>query len=227
MFDWEMASFLLDLPAGQAAILRLLGTLMGLSVGLMALRYVTKLNAPPAPVFYHFVLMGAGLALLPLLFSFRVSGHVSVLPASAQIAIAVHLLTASIWLGSLLPLLLLCKQASAKDVARSLVRFGDIALAVVGLLVVSGAVIAWQQFPQWQALWGTTYGRVFLAKMVLFVTLLAIAAMNRFKLVPALQKRAAGRDLVAMSQALRLEIAAAGVLLLTTAYLSSFVGLQH
>ncbi len=65
-------------------------------------------------------------------------------------------------------------------------RFSILGIVSVATLIVSGAVNAWFLVGSVKALTGTEYGRVLMFKLVLFLAMVAIAAINRNVLTPRL-----------------------------------------
>ena len=115
-----------------------------------------------------------------------------------------HLLAGSIWLGGLVGLALTLRDlADRGDVgAVVLARFSGLAAGVVVALVVAGSVLAWRIVGSWDALVSTGYGRLLLVKVAFALVAVAIAAWNRYRLLPALRAstrqrtRRAGADLL-------------------------------
>lgn len=108
----------------------------------------------------------------------------------------IHLLAAAIWVGALLALaLLVFRPRDRIDRAhlllshRTLAGFSTTGTIVVAALLVSGlvnllGVVGWQGIAGVPA---TLYGQLLLAKLVLFLAMLGLAASNRFRLVPAFE----------------------------------------
>jgi putative copper resistance protein D len=67
----------------------------------------------------------------------------------------------------------------------------------------------------------TAYGRALAYKLLLVLALLGIAALNKFKLVPALLLL---RSSAKFRHSVRIEMLVASLLLVLTAYLSTVVG---
>ena len=116
-----------------------------------------------------------------------------------------HLLAAAAWVGALVPLALLLHAAGqdfdALTVARTaLLRFSTLGIASVATILVTGSINAWYLDGSIDALLGTDYGRLLLAKIVLFFGMVAIAAVNRLLLTPHI---VLGGDLTAAQRALR------------------------
>jgi putative copper resistance protein D len=102
-----------------------------------------------------------------------------------------HLIAAAAWLGSLPLLALLLAQAQHDDAAHSAaraatLRFSTLGILSVGTLVATGIVNTWYLAGSVEALVGTLYGRLLLVKIALFCGMVAIAAINKFKLTPRL-----------------------------------------
>ncbi len=122
---------------------------------------------------------------------------------------ATHLVAAGGWWGALLGLAYLLatmratmlaneRRASAEasiDVAADATRrFSALGIAGVGALLLSGLVNTWYLAGSVAELIGTSYGRLLLVKITLFVAMVALAATNRLRLAP----RVAARDAVAL-----------------------------
>jgi copper resistance protein D len=104
---------------------------------------------------------------------------------------AVHLLAAAVWLGGLVPLGYVLLKASKLDAwapvaAHVLPRFSSAGYFAVSLILLSGCVISWFHVGSWNALTGTSYGRVLVAKVLLFLLMSGIALFNRLALTPAI-----------------------------------------
>src|SRR5262249_43899951 len=103
-----------------------------------------------------------------------------------------HLLAAGTWLGGLLALgylLMLARQSAlehAADARAALTRFSGLGSIVVAALIGSGLINAWFLVGSVGKLTTTPYGQLLLVKLGLLCGMLALAAMNRFYLVPSL-----------------------------------------
>lgn len=91
-----------------------------------------------------------------------------------------HLLAAGAWLGALPALVFVLGRARAQAAAAHMAqRFSTLGLTSVGVLTASGLVNAWYQVGDIPALVGTDYGRLLVAKLVLFAAMLVLAVVNR------------------------------------------------
>jgi copper resistance protein D len=104
-----------------------------------------------------------------------------------------HLLVAGFWPASLLPLAVVlarlrksAEMADASLMAALVGRYSAWSLGAVALLVATGWVNTWFLVGSIRNLFGETYGRWLLAKLVLFVGAVAIGAVNLLRLKPRL-----------------------------------------
>jgi putative copper resistance protein D len=119
------------------------------------------------------------------------SGHGAATPgAIGDLQLAsdiVHLVAAGVWLGGLLPFIIalvgLTRGEELETITR---RFSTLAFTSVLLVMATGIVNGWLLVGTVSALAATLYGNLLLAKIGLFVLMLAFAAVNRLVLTPQL-----------------------------------------
>ncbi|MET3838467.1 CopD family protein [Bradyrhizobium sp. OAE829] len=118
--------------------------------------------------------------------SLATSGHAATASPKSLTAPAmfVHGVAIAFWIGALAPLVVLARQ-SPGAVVPVLQRFSRLAVPVVGLLVLSGLGLAIIQLESVGALIETRYGNILLVKLILVTVLLGLAALNRYRLTPA------------------------------------------
>ena len=104
-----------------------------------------------------------------------------------------HLLSAAIWPGGLVPfvlfirLLLKSSDPGLLTVASTATRlFSSMSLAAVAVLAASGSVNSYFLVGSFHALFSTEYGRLLLFKLGLFVVMITIGAINLLILKPSL-----------------------------------------
>ncbi|HUZ30604.1 MAG TPA: copper homeostasis membrane protein CopD [Xanthobacteraceae bacterium] len=107
------------------------------------------------------------------------------------IADGLHLIAAAAWIGALVPLAGLLAAAehrveeSSITIAREAVlRFSTLGIVSVVTLMTTGIINTLMLVGSVTVLIGTDYGRLLLAKVVLFLVMLAIASVNRLLLTP-------------------------------------------
>jgi putative copper export protein len=99
--------------------------------------------------------------------------------------LGLHLLVVEFWFGALLPLLLVGEREPATVAARVVDQFSRWATWLVPLILVAGLVIAVRLLPGTSAL-RSTYGIGLVFKVLLFSLLMGLAALNKWRLGPAL-----------------------------------------
>ncbi|MFE0812719.1 copper resistance CopC/CopD family protein [Streptomyces sp. NPDC058848] len=121
----------------------------------------------------------AGVALaVGLALTWAAAEHAS---AGIQVPVAMtssvlHLLATAVWLGGLVALLVTLRGTTDAAVVA---RFSRVAFASVTVLAVTGVYQSWRGLGSWQALTGTAFGRLLLAKLAAVAVLLAAAAVSR------------------------------------------------
>jgi len=200
--------------AWQAALAAPDAWLDGLTVlGLLTLAFGNR-SGPGA-------FLWQGLGALLALASFAGSGHaLAVLPQLQGRALMVfHGLVAALWIGAFDPL----RRAYARDAGSATAalfhRFQRLGFVAVVAVVASGAIMAWLLLPGWTDLWQSAYGLRLSGKLLAVLTMLAIAAVNRFWLTPRALAGTAGmrRQLL---RVLRLDLAVALIAVLLAVSLS-------
>jgi copper resistance protein D len=125
-----------------------------------------------------------------------------------------HLLAASAWLGALWMFIRLI--AAGRGGGRTLVAaqralsaFAASGSVIVGLILVSGLINAAMlvRLKDVPTLGSTAYGRLLIVKLALFLGMLGLAALNRFRLTPALESGIARNDGAAALASLRRSLA--------------------
>jgi copper transport protein len=124
--------------------------------------------------------VGAALA-VALALTWAAAEHAS---AGIQVPLAMtssvlHLVATGVWLGGLVALLLTLRRASADALTEVVPRFSRIAFASVTVLAVTGLYQSWRGLGSLDALTGTSYGRLLLAKLVAVAALLLAAGYSR------------------------------------------------
>ena len=125
------------------------------------------------------LIFGALLLVVQSLFS-----HASAAPDRAAIANDwLHLASSALWIGGLASFVLVLFTLRGEPdvtplIARLTAAFSNFARVAVALLLVTGLYAAWLEVGSVDALLHTAYGQALLVKGILFLPLLAIAAVN-------------------------------------------------
>lgn len=184
------------------------------------------------PLFTHSMpwvpLVGAVLIAL----SFALVGHGTHEPRWLMTTlVVVHVAVAGFWTGALWPLYQLAGEPSERArAALAAERFGRQASWAVGALIVAGIVLSALLLGSVSALFTTSFGWVLMAKLALVAALLALAAHNRWRLVPALSGPDEGVAATAahrLRRSIRMEVVAFLAIALATAVLTTATRLSH
>ena len=173
MTDPEMLGLLWTTPVGTALLLRLVG--LGLLIaGLFLGRFGIWVSV-----------LGGIIAI----WSFDHVGHVSGREiALLDIALTLHLLAVSLWIGVLTPLKRLASSsatyAAVADVGH---RFGVVAMITVPALIIAGGYMGYELVGSLEALSTTGYGQALIIKVLLVGLLLGLAAANKLRFIPAVR----------------------------------------
>ena len=171
--------------------------------------------APPASRLERTGFAALGLALILSVSWVSHSGALGLLPLLGD---GVHLAAAAAWAGSLLYLAWLPVWARTPELGTAVWRISRVGLVAVTVLIASGLYLATLHMYGVGALIETDYGQAFAAKNLLVLAVLAVAAVNRFFLVPQVRRGAAGG---ALKRAVRAESVLLVAILLATGVLAT------
>ncbi|RED10628.1 CopD family protein [Pontivivens insulae] len=200
--DPLMLGLIWDSPLGAAAVWRAGGEALILTVLFARGFWLIPALIGAIMVAYSFTLVGHSL------------GEPRMLLGSL---LAVHVVMVAFWVGALGPL---HRAARTQSGAALLHRFGMLASIGIPVLIVAGGIFAWLMIGSFTGLFGTAYGWAMLGKIVVVAGLLALAAANKLKLVPALARGDAGAAR-RLRTSIRLECAAVVGIALLTATMTS------
>lgn len=176
LFDRDtLNAFFLETSFGRAWLVRL------------ALLAVVAALALAAPRRYGLVASLGALNLVSLAFIGHSAQAEGVAGVVAKATHAIHLIAAAAWLGGLLPLALRLAWAPAERALDALLRFSEMGMAAVALILMTGVVKASGALGPLDAMLASDYGRTFLVKIGLVALMILVAATNRFVLMPKLR----------------------------------------
>ena len=176
-----------ETPMGKAWAARMAALLATLVI-------TTVMEGRKSPVWLVLISVGSATALASLAWTGHGAASEGAAGMGQLIADIVHLLASGAWIGALAALgMLLFRPARSmpKDhillTHRALEGFSLIGTLIVALIVVSGLLNSWVLVgpEHLLAMSSTLYGQLLIAKLVLFGGMLALAAVNRFRLTPA------------------------------------------
>ena len=199
--DPKILQVVVESPLGSSATLRLMG--LGLIVGVLW----------RAPAGHIFGLLGACLASG----SIALRGHALSEPQMILGPLVIlHIICLAFWVGAFAPLARAARSEPAARAGALAKEFGARALWAVGLLVSAGGITLALLGAATPSALSSPYGQMFAVKIVVFAGLLALAAVNKLALTPALlaSTPCAGARL---RRSIGIEAALATVILVTTA----------
>ena len=224
MMDWPMISFFLGTGVGEASLFRM-AILLALIVGqLIALTHLNRRQKPPSLFFFRLLYRFNAGCLLALCLSLQVTGHIAPLSLLPRFALVLHVMAVSLWIGTLYPLRRVTLDYESEQMKLIMHRFGNCAFAIVGVLLISALVMAFQLITEAGELVQSAYGLSLLTKITVVICLLALAALNRWRLVPNLHQ---AEYIVRLRNSITSEMVLAALILLITVYLSTIVGPGH
>lgn len=208
-FSPDMVWMGLELPGGQAALMRIA------SIGLILVSGMWAVGR--GSLSWVLGLGGSALAIG----SYALEGHTagSAQPWWMSLLLVIHVFAVHWWIGGLWPLASAARVLPGAELAAAVERFGRVAVALVAMLLVAGAIkliwiVGWPLDPM------NGYQQLFAAKILGVVAILALAARNKFRITPLLRIDAeAGADRLRSS--IGLELAVALMLLVLTGLITS------
>lgn len=222
MFDPTYLNILWQSAVGEAVLVRVIGFCLvagGLAwLGRRFRRGLPVRGLASAPLLV--ILLGVGV----LAASYPLGGHTVEGGPVARAALFFHVVAMGLWAGSLYPLWLACKTPRLAALQEAMAAYGKLAAGFVALLVTCGVALGFVLLADFAALATTAYGVGLLVKLVLVLAMLAIAAGNKWIWVAALRRQGNTRCL---SRSVAVELAVALLIMLTTAYVTTWVGPIH
>ncbi len=147
-------------------------------------------------------------------------------PESLVVATDVlHLMAGSVWLGGLVGLALALPDLAGRGAtaAEVLSRFSTAAAGVLAALVATGSVLAWRILGSWSGFLDTTYGQLLLVKIGFAAVAVAIAAWNRWSLLPRLRQATKQDDRRAVARPLVRATTVEAVVLVAVLFVTGFL----
>lgn len=212
-FDPYLLKVVLGTPPGLSALVA--------TAGLALMLVIERVPAAVPPV----------IRVVPpvvVILSMTLVGHATSRGVLTGMLLSLHLAGIGYWLAALLPLRRMCvapmddpaSDDPVAELATLAEEFGRLALVLVAMLVVAGLCYAALLLGSFDALFSTAYAQVLLVKMALVSGVLGLAAVNKFRLVPALRV-GTGRATERLRRSIEIEIGIAGPIFLATSLLTT------
>lgn len=165
-----------------------------------------------------------GIALIILGLSFSTTGHIATLPTWVKPVLGLHVLLALWWIGSLLPLAQACDRLESVSLHQLMHNFGRVAMFVVIVLCALGVTLGLQLVGSVELLLSSRYGQMVLLKVLCVGAILSLAALHRWRRVPALLQGMQEQSHKALAYSIKWELFVGLMILLLTAVLTSTMG---
>ena len=215
MWDINYINILINTATGHVYIIRAVSFLALLLFMLFKLnRGTTQVSKIEGTIFV--------ILLMPIIISFSQLGHITQLTLFAQFLLSIHVLVMSLWMGSLYPLWKTSQLLNGIPLEERMHLFGRIAAFIVGILVLSGLSVALLLIKDIETLFHTSYGQGFMIKILFVLSILVLAAFNKWYFTPRLQEPKFAKKL---GYAILFEMLLGLSVLLTTGYITTVVGI--
>lgn len=177
--------------AGESTI----GTAWQVRMGAMAIAVVAALAINRSSTARYILLASTALAIATLVWTGHAGATEGWGGTAHRLSDMAHMLASAVWIGGIAAFgWLLFRPVTARSGAhlavahRALDRFSQVGTIAVGVIIVTGIVncLAVVGFPHFTRLPLTDYGKLLILKLLLFAAMLALAALNRWRLTPAL-----------------------------------------
>jgi putative copper resistance protein D len=161
------------------------------------------------------------LGAIALTFAFLLTGHTSTHPLRWALAplLLIHLLIVAFWIGALPGLVLVSRRESATTATQLIGSFSAVATWLVPAIALAGLGMASLLLPSASAL-RQPYGMLLVVKLGVFALLMVLAALNKWRLGPAIACGGAPA-LAVLNRSILLEYALLVCVLAVTATLTS------
>ncbi|WP_066764498.1 copper homeostasis membrane protein CopD [Sphingobium sp. CCH11-B1] len=186
------------------------------------------------PTAAHFVLLATtAVAIATLVWTGHAGATEGWIGTVHRLSDIVHMLAASAWIGGIAAFAwMLFRPETARSnmhltvVHRALDRFSRVGALVVGLILATGIIncLAVVGFPHFTGLPLTPYGKLLIIKLLLFTAMLALAALNRWRLTPALGATIGNGDPAPTLSGLKRSLLAEGTAVVTILALVAWLG---
>ena len=212
MWNADYAGILWNSGVGKSYKFQLLGWCLVIST--MIMMWIK-------PVYVHLFAALGLIFVFIIAVSFTLTGHTAEAPIWVRGALALHVVAAMWWIGSLYPLRSACNALGVSNLRSLMVEFGKQAMFLVGLLVIAGGVISYHLEGSFSNLLNTGHGNLLLLKLGTVAVILSLAAVHKFRYVP---KLSSAESVTTLKRSITIEMVIGFIILVITALMSSVTG---
>ena len=172
-----------------------IGTAWLVRMASMAIAVVAALAINRSSAARYVLLSSVSLAIATLVWTGHAGATEGWVGTAHRLSDMLHMLASAVWIGGIAAFAwMLFRPVTAQSGAhlavahRALDRFSRVGTIAVAVIVATGIVncLAVVGFPHFTRLPLTDYGKLLIVKLLLFAAMLALAALNRWRLTPAL-----------------------------------------
>ncbi len=173
----------------------------------------------PSVTNFNFVL--TLFTLMIIISSFTFTGHSAEKNLLIKALFMLHIFAISCWVGALWPLYKSCQLLPKVEVKRLMHQFGQLAIAIILVLLVSGVTLLLQYLNSVAELFTSNYGQLVLLKLLLVSGMLLLGAWHKLSLVPKITEK---HHVVTLKRSISVEILIAFFVLIITSVFTTLVG---
>lgn len=213
MIDPFMLEIVWQSVIGEQALFRVLAFIVAM------IAVCTWQTTARTTSFINFIITLLMLALLT--YSFTYTGHSADKNVLIKGILTLHIVAIASWAGSLWPLYISCKLLPIIVVKRLMECFGQLAIVIVSVLLISGIFLLLQSLNSLSEIFTTNYGQLILLKLFLVSAMLLLGAWHKLFLVPKLRQQ---HHLDTLKRSISVEILIAFFVLITTSVFTTLIG---
>ena len=154
-------------------------------------------------------------------YSFTFTGHSADKGVWVQSILTLHIMAIASWVGSLWPLYKSCKLLPITLIKKLTEYFGQAAIVIVFVLIISGITLLVRYFNTFDELFTSNYGQLILVKLFFVSAMLLLGAWHKLFLVPDITQQ---QNVDTLKKSISVEMLIALFVLIITSIFTTLVG---
>tara|TARA_R110000744_G_scaffold78514_3_gene154623 strand:+ start:22328 stop:23230 length:903 start_codon:yes stop_codon:yes gene_type:complete len=159
--------------------------------------------------------------LITIIFSFTFTGHSAEKNLLIKGLFMLHIFAISCWVGALWPLYKSCQLLPSTEVKRLMHDFGQLAIIIILVLLVSGVTLLFQYLNSVAELFTSNYGQLILLKLLFVSGMLLLGAWHKLSLVPQITEKC---HVATLKRSISIEMSIALCVLIITSIFTTLIG---
>lgn len=210
-----------------------IGTAWIVRMAALAIAVISAFAINRHPAARHVLVVSTSIAIATLVWNGHAGATEGWIGSAHRVSDVIHMLASAVWIGGLVVFAwMVFRPLTARTrehlsiVHRSLEQFSQIGTLAVVAIVATGIFngIAIVGMPQITQLPLSDYGKLLIVKLLLFAAMLALAALNRWRLTPSLKTAIGCGDPITAIYSLRRSLLAEGCAALAILALVAWLG---